>query len=206
MQVLYEKKETNILKTIYLFRHSKPDRNFKGCDERMPLSEEGRGLLQKLLEKLKPVRVQKIFASPYLRAYETAMAIGENVIKDDRLIERKIGRKETFTKETWLKQYTDCDFSNEGGESFRAVRSRMTEAINEILEQMAEGEAVAIVSHAAAICAYLQQFCEIEVTDADKKYRKIQYKDKVLLEGEIHTPSCFKLIFESGLSDISYFH
>lgn len=117
---------------------------------------------------------------------------------DNRLIERKIGEHSAFTKEMWLCQYRDADCKPEGGESFREVRCRMTEALGEILAQTPDGGAVVVVSHAAAICAYLQQFCRIEVTDVEHKLRRITFQGKIVLDGAIRTPSAFVLGFENG--------
>ncbi len=81
----------------------------------------------------------------------------------------------------------------------------MTAAISDILTQTKDGEAAAVVSHAAAICAYLQQYCTITVTDAGKKLRRITFSGATVLNGPISTPSCFVLRFEDGvLSGIEY--
>ena len=62
------------------------------------------------------------------------------------------------------------------GESFREVNARMSACIRDILSHLPDGETALIVSHAAAICAYLQGFCTVEVTDAEQKLRKISFQ------------------------------
>lgn len=195
------------MKTLYLFHHSKPDQTSKLDNSLIPLSEEGRLALPALLGRIGDLdKNAPVFSSPYRRAYDTALLISGCVVRDGRLTERQTGSRETFTKELWAGQYTDCDLKNTGGESFREVRERMTEAINEILDQIPDSGSSVIVSHAAAICAYLQQFCRVEVVDVGSRHRKITQGGRVVLDGVIHAPSCFKLVFEEGylLSRVSY--
>lgn len=192
------------MKTIYLFRHSKPDKYSTMENENIPLSLEGKTLIKNLMDKLSITSGIKVFSSPYTRAVQTAEIMSHKIILDTRLTERRIGNTETFTKELWMKQYVDLDVKNDNGESFRMVQKRMQSAINDILIELTEGESVAVVSHAAAICAYLQQYCEIKVTDADTKQRRITFNNEIVHDGILSAPSCFKLSFDKELSAISY--
>ncbi len=193
------------MKTIYLFRHAKPEPQGHYSNRDIPLSSEGRKLIRNLVERLQLDENLRIYTSSYRRAYETGELIGRDLIADERLIERNIGTKETFTKEIWRGQYTDSTLCNAHGESFAEVRQRVLAVINEILHKMQSGESVAVVSHAAAICAYLQQFCEVTVTDADTKQRKIMWGHNVVMEGKLQSPSCFKLVFDRNLKEIAYY-
>lgn len=184
------------MKTIYLFRHSAPDRQSTAANSQIPLAADGKAAAKRFWNKIRPSEAVAVYSSPYRRAYETAEAIGQSIATDERLIERETGERSTFTIQAWARQYTDCDFANAGGESFRTVRTRMTAAISDILTQTKDGEAAAIVSHAAAICAYLQQYCAVTVTDMDKKLRRITFSGATVLDGPISTPSCFVLRFE----------
>lgn len=192
------------MKTVYLMRHSIPEKDQSIENENIPLSLEGKILAKNIFDKLSISSNCKIYSSPYLRAKQTAEAFSSNIIIDDRLIERKIGDKSTFTKEIWTKQYSDLDAANKNGESFRMVRERMNKFMNTLIENMGDGETVIVVSHAAAICAYLQQFCEIKVTDIDTKARHIIFHDKTVLDVKVNTPSCFILHFDEVLESISY--
>ena len=73
----------------------------------------------------------------------------------------------------------------------------MTATINEIVSTIQDGNTVAIISHAAAICAYLLNWCSIEVVDEQKKLRKITHKGAVVMNGKITTPSAFVLEFDN---------
>lgn len=193
------------MKTIYLFRHSAPDRQSTVANSQIPLTADGKAAAARFWSKIKPSEAVAVYSSPYRRAYETAEAIGQSISTDERLIERETGERSTFTMQAWARQYTDCDFANAGGESFRTVRARMTAAIGDILAQTKDGEAAAVVSHAAAICAYLQQYCTVTVTDTDKKLRRITFSGATVLDGPISTPSCFVLRFEDEvLKEIKY--
>ncbi len=195
------------MKTLYLFHHSKPDKASKLDNSLIPLSEEGKTALLALLGRIGDLdKNAPVFSSPYRRAYETALLISGCAVRDSRLTERQSGLGETFTKELWAGQYTDCDLKNTDGESFLEVRKRMAEAINEILDRIPGSGSAVIVSHAAAICAYLQQFCRIEVVDTDSRRRKITHGGRVILDGVICAPSCFRLMFEEGYVPSSISH
>lgn len=192
------------MKIIYLFRHSIPDKNSTLLNECIPLSQDGVNLVKQLVNKI-PIRLPiKVFSSTYVRAKQTAELITGDVITDIRLIERKIGNKVTFTKDLWAKQYINKDIKNDNGESFRMVQRRMNEVMNDILSKMCDDESVVVVSHAAAICAYLQQYCKINVIDIETKHRKIIFNNKTVLDGIMQTPSCFVLTFDDELTSVSY--
>ena len=105
------------MKKIYLFRHSNPDKTSTLQNEYIPLSQEGKDLAKQLVDKLPVTSPIKVFSSPFIRAKQTADTFSFDVITDARLIERKVGNKNTFTKDLWAKQYTDIDAKNDSGES-----------------------------------------------------------------------------------------
>ena len=143
-------------------------------------------------------RISDVYSSPYLRAVQTAEAFGMKVSVDDRLHERTIGRPEAFTKDLWELQYHDRALKLAGGESFLEAGRRMRLAMTDILSGLRNGQSAVVVSHAAAICAYLMEFasCEITVTDIETGTRKIVWKDRTLCDGPIPMPSYFVLTFE----------
>lgn len=194
------------MKTVFLIRHSEPQK-IKGLPtEQIPLSDRGEALTEELFccEVFRDVR--KVYASPYKRAYDTAAHLGMEITVDSRLRERELGDKTTLNAAFWGHQYQNHDFKNKDGESFNEVKARMTACVDEILQAMHDGEKVAVVSHAAAICAYLLNFCKIKVLDPAKKIREITYREKVILSGGIDTPSGFVLEFEDGqLQEVMYF-
>lgn len=120
----------------------------------------------------------------------TAQLLSPSVEIIDDFKERIIGiAKEDF----WYRQYTDYDFKNEGGESLNDVKKRMAHAMGEVLSKTRDGEITLIVSHATAICSYLLNYCEIEVTDATTKSRRITFHKQELLNGIFNPADYFIL-------------
>ena len=184
------------MKTVILMRHSEPIKDRTMPTEAIPLSEQGHSKAQALfaLDVFRPVKA--VYSSPYRRAYSTAEKGNMPVTVDVRLRERELGNPETLNGAFWNRQYEDYDYKNADGESLNDARKRMTAAMGEILFAMQDGDAVAVVSHAAAICAFLLNWCTVGVVDAQKKLRKITYNGATVLNGRIATPSAFILEFE----------
>ena len=185
------------MKTVILIRHSEPVKDRTMPTEELPLSEQGHIKAQKLFSLDVFPSVEAVYTSPYRRAYSTAEKLSKRLIVDDRLRERELGRPETLNAEFWSRQYEDHSYKNVDGESLNDTKERMTSAINEIVSTIQDGNTVAIISHAAAICAFLLNWCSIEVVDEQKKLRKIMHNGTTVLNGKIATPSAFVLEFEN---------
>lgn len=185
------------MKTIILIRHSEPVKDRTMPTARLPLSEQWHIKAQELFSLEDFRSVDSVYTSPYQRAYSTAEKLSERLNVDERLRERELGDPNTLNAEFWSRQYEDHDYKNVGGESLNDTAKRMTAAVSEIISTMKDGDTVAIVSHAAAICAFLLNWCSIEVTDKEKKLRRITYNGDVVLDGKIATPSAFVLEFEN---------
>ena len=177
-----------MMKKILLMRHSIPE----SCDlptALIPLSEEGKALARSRKELFSDV--DKCYASPYCRAFETAkLLFAGAVIVKDQLHERLVGDAQAGV---WLRQYQDHDFCCPGGESLNMVRVRMKDVINEILQELSDGDTALVVSHATAICSYLLNYCEIEVADAASKSRIIKYHGQEISVGKINPTDYFEL-------------
>lgn len=185
------------MKTIILIRHSEPIKDRTMPTAELPLSEQGHMRARELFSLDFFRSVEAAYTSPYRRAYSTAEKLRERLHVDVRLRERELGNPDTLNAAFWKRQYEDHDYKNVDGESLNDTKERMTAAIDEIFSTMQDGETVAIVSHAAAICAFLLNWCTIEVIDEQKKLRKITYQGSVVMNGVIATPSAFVLQFEN---------
>ena len=185
------------MKTIILVRHSEPIKDRTIPTEELPLSEQGHIKAQELFSLDIFRSVEAVYTSPYRRAYSTAEKLNKRLLVDDRLRERELGNPETLNAEFWNRQYEDHNYKNVDGESLNDTKERMTSAINEIISMIQNGDTVAVVSHAAAICACLLNWCSIEVVDEQKKLRKITHKGAVVMNGKITTPSAFVLEFDN---------
>lgn len=180
-----------------LIRHSEPVKDRTVPTEALPLSELGHIKAHELFLLDAFRSVEAVYTSPYRRAYSTAEKLSERLNVDERLRERELGDPNTLNAAFWSRQYEDHDHKNVDGESLNDVRERMTSAMRDILSTMADGSTVAVVSHAAAICAFLLNWCTIEVMDGQKKLRKITHKGAVVMNGKIAAPSAFVLEFEN---------
>lgn len=184
------------MKTILLIRHSEAIKDRTMPTGELPLSDQGHRKAQELFALDVFRSVKAVYTSPYRRAYTTAEKLNRSFMVDDRLRERDLGNPETLNAAFWNRQYMDYDYKNENGESMNDTRKRMSLAVHEIISMMKDGDTIAIVSHAAAICAFLLNWCSIEVMDEQKKVRKITHNGSVVLSGKIATPSAFILAFE----------
>lgn len=171
----------------------------------LPLSERGIIRAQKLFSLDIFRSVSAVYSSPYQRAFSTAEKLRVCFSTDYRLRERELGNPQTLDADFWEHQYENHDYKNSDGESLNDTRERMTLAVGEILSTMRDGETTAVVTHAAAICAFLLNECSIEVVNASKKIRRIMHHGNTVLNGKIAAPSAFILNFENDrLCSINY--
>ncbi len=185
------------MKTVILMRHSAVEKMPHIHPNDTPLSLRGEMLAERIFIHNELLKVCYVYASPYKRAYDTARMSGRQVISDSRLVEREWGDPTTMEASFWERQYLDHDFKNLNGESLNEVKARMTSFVNELLLKMHEGETAAIVSHAGAICAYLLNFCNVTVLNAQEKIREISFGGNVIHSGKFKTPSAFILKWEN---------
>ena len=183
------------MKTIYLFRHAEPLRLADIHQEEWPLSPKGHDMA----EALKTLNgAARMYASPLLRAVQTAQHTGLPLTVDPRLQERKTGNATPDMGDCWLRQYEDGTFKCPDGESFDEVGQRMQACLEEILAALGDGQAAIVVSHAAAICAYLKRFCTIRVTDRPSKTRAILWQERTVYAGNLPPMAGFALRFRQG--------
>lgn len=131
---------------IWLVRHADCYRDLTTTED-PPLSALGRQQAARLAERVRRVRHAAVYSSPYRRAIETASAITGDVREDRRLVEMEleVGEDEDF------------NFT----EDAEAVVTRMRSVMDEIAARHA-GHRVVVVSHGAAIIAYLADVLHLE--------------------------------------------
>ena len=125
----------------------------------IPLSANGRWQAERLADALRDEPIKAIYASDLTRAWETAHYVGRSsgvtVTKEEALRERGFGVFEgkTFAdiesllpdqSMRWRKR--DPDFAPDGGETLKALRSRVVSAA-ERLAALHPGELIALVAH-----------------------------------------------------------
>ncbi len=191
------------MKTVFLLRHAEPEQLQDIPGDLWPLSERGRQQAQAFLARAELGDVSQVYASPLTRALETAQHAGVLVQVDERLRERIPGEASSEMGDCWLRQYMEPGFKCPGGESFDEVGMRMSASVEDILTAMMEGEQSLVVTHAAAICAYLMRFGTVQVIDRTQKLRKISLVGKSVYTGNIPPLCCFRLEFLRAICWIS---
>src|SRR5579864_5031409 len=131
---------------VWLVRHADCYRDMTTTED-PPLSALGRQQASRLAERVRRVRHTAVYSSPYRRAMETANAITADVRPDKRLVEMELE----------IRQDGTVDFIEDG----EAVITRMRAVIDEIAAQHA-GHRVVVISHGAAIIAYLAHVLQLE--------------------------------------------
>jgi 2,3-bisphosphoglycerate-dependent phosphoglycerate mutase len=131
---------------IWLIRHADCYQDLVDPSD-PPLSAVGRDQAKRLAERVRAAKPAAIYSSPYRRAIETARTISDDVHVDDRLIEMALEVGE--------------DGSLDLREPPSGVSDRMREMIDEIIA-LHPGERVVVVSHGAAIIAYLSDVLRLE--------------------------------------------
>ena len=131
---------------VWLVRHADSYRNGTASED-PPLSSIGRDQAKRLAERVKRAQPAAVYSSPYRRALETARAITDQVHVDDRLVEVALEIDENGA----------LDFKEPADQA----AARLTAAIDEMLGKH-EGGRVIVVSHGAAIVAFLTDVMKLE--------------------------------------------
>jgi broad specificity phosphatase PhoE len=163
---------------LYLVRHGATqltaEDRFSG-DIGVDLSEEGRGQVARLAERLRYEGIRAIYCSPFSRTVETARIIGGPCGLEpamcDGLREISHGHWEGLTRQdvearfaseysAWEQDPFTC--APEGGESGVSVLARALPAVREIIVRHA-GERILAVSHKATIRILLSSVLGFDV-------------------------------------------
>ena len=151
---------------LYLARHGESTGNAERLifgQRDYPLTEKGRAQARALGRSLEGARIERVVASPLIRALETARLAHPNaaIETDARLMEQFMGRWEGLTEaevladnaplwEAMLADWTRDQAAPPGGESYSALSARVSLAVSEII---ARGEDTLIVTHAGVLAA-----------------------------------------------------
>ena len=192
---------------VYLIRHAdtideKGIRNTKETSQMINkkeiLSIKGEEDSKRLSKNEELKNIDTIWCSSYVRAKQTAKYIAEEnnlqINLDDRLNERKLGNleeiaifmKDKKTRDPSQEQLLYPKFKTSDGESAEDTNKRMTEFLNECLNEN-KGKKIAIVSHGGSIKFLLLNWCKVN------ENMKLEYKDKEL---NVTSPSLLKLTFK----------
>ena len=200
----------DILKTIYLIKHSGPFVNIKNYEDyenvlwedynrNMILSTEGEKRAEELCNIEELDNVDRIFTSNSVRAIATAKYLAEknNIkIELDKRIDERIFGVETLNdlpKDFNKLSFDDKNFKMEKGESFNEVDSRFINFINDLLEQ--DSNKNVLVIHGLILLSYLETICDFSF---DGNIFDIKYKNKVIINGNPKSPSVYKITYNDN--------
>ena len=147
--------------TVYFIRHAKPDFSVK--DDRLrPLTEAGLIASLEVTRVLREHKLDRIFSSPYKRAYDTVLDLSTKRNLPITMIE---DFRERRVDSVWVddfidfskRQWTDFDYKLRDGESLREVQQRNINALRGLLDQH-EGEHFAIGTHGTAMSTIFNHF------------------------------------------------
>lgn len=180
---------------LILIRHGEPDESVKGkCYGRLNvgLSEAGRMQIQTKLNSIPDLSAQALYASPLLRAVETAAIVGarlglETTISPE-LQEISFGRLENLSYrqieelypqeyKLWMERPTEIQFPD--GESFSQMKERVLEFERSLLRSN-EGQAVVLVSHGGVnriILAHALGIADERIFRMDQAYAAVNIID-----------------------------
>ena len=152
---------------IYIARHGETAWNAENkiCGRTdIPLNERGIEQAKLLAERLTDVRIDRIIASPMIRARQTAQAVAEkyglHITLDERLIEQNFGIYEGKDRKDpdYLANKRMFAYRYPGGESQMDVAYRVYGLIGELKEKYPD-EHVLLVCH-GGVCRVLRTYFE----------------------------------------------
>ena len=151
---------------IYLIRHGETvcnrENKFAGHYD-TELTDTGREQAERTGEFMKSIKLDAVYSSDLVRAYETAEFTakpqGITVVKTDKLRELAVGIWEgvpyDFVVAAYpeqIKEWRECavDIRFGGGETMRELNTRILSAVEELAEK-SDGKNIAVVTHATPI-------------------------------------------------------
>ena len=164
---------------LYIIRHGETEWNkekkLQGQSD-VPLNEYGRELAKITAEALKDVVFDEIYASPLIRALETARIIKAerniNVKTDDRLKEISFGVFEGVPSNELGEQFSnfffapECYVPAEDGESYEELCIRAGKFLEEVIYPLKNTDkTVLIVAHGATNKALMLHLNKITIKD-----------------------------------------
>lgn len=162
---------------IYIVRHGQTEYNINGRFGgriNVPLNENGEKEARILKEKLSGIKFDKVYSSPLIRTLKTAEIItDENIIKDDRIIERSNGDLEGRLKSE-IKDLPDFNDPNETRyniENIVPFRERINSFFEDITSEDSD-ENILVVTH-AGVGIYARVYFEGEPEDKNYQSYKL---------------------------------
>lgn len=176
---------------LYLMRHGKTLFNEKNivqgwCDSL--LTEASIQEATKLQERFASFQIHKVYASPTMRARQTAHCVVPSlpIKQKSQLMEINYGYLEGESAQTLALFYPNrYDFEHfegfAGGESYHQAGPRFMQGMRDIVAKASEGEHILVVSHGAIMTWFLHQLdASITTKVPNLHYAHLTY------DGEFH--------------------
>lgn len=201
---------------IYLVRHGQTEWNLQGrWQGQMDSNLTALGLSQAkaVAARLKHLQFDALYSSDLGRTYKTAKEIaaitGHEIVKDERLRERRGGIMEGNTLDEAKAKFPehfevelherDADFTFPGGESELELRDRAMDALT-ALAQRHPGERIVAVSHGAILNTFLRYVLGTQPTSW--RFRLNNCGLSVVTYGDFHdSPWLVNTLNETGYLD-----
>lgn len=205
MDIFFKKIENQEINTLYLIRHSKPDKEIQKKhnedkqrqNEAIPLSKEGKETMELWMENLQLPKPQIILSSSYQRAKETGEFFSQRyqlpLIVDERVGERKLGKDDI--PDLWSLQLQDWNKKPTEGESLLEVQNRMWEGISSYLEH----PTLLVISHGFSITALLMKWAQLKDFDSLTKKRTFLFRENCFFDDVLGFPDGFCIRFQRGI-------
>lgn len=198
---------------IYFVRHCEStanrDRIIQGTSE-FDITELGKSQLKALTKRFENIHIDKIYSSPLIRTYKTALAIkGERDIeieKDRGFIEFNFGNIQGMSHEDCRKIYPEhyevfktrfYDMDAPGGETYRQFYKTAWNALQRVLLEN-EGKTVAIASHGGTLRAI---FTRLLFDDVTRVYETSPVVNTAVFEVDFYEDGTFEIL---GMNDDSH--
>lgn len=197
---------------IYLIRHSESIDDIENCYGGIAdfdLTENGKNKVKKCSKQICAYGIEKIYTSPYKRAYQTAQILNENINVDLKIIDdirelnshgvmsgvNKELAKNIFSYVLQKEEYKNTGYylgrTFLGGEDIEEFDKRVKEAINFIIRDSKGLNSIAIVTHGGVHRSIFKN-----ILNVNKKIEKIEDVAITTLE---YDNSKFKIIETKGI-------
>ena len=124
---------------VYLIRHAQSRPSSRIAEPKWPLSVVGSQQAERLARLLEPLRIARLYSSPYVRCLNTiqpfASRVGLDIVVKDDLRERNLanGVRIDF-QEVWDRSWADFAFALPECESSFQAQNRFVRAVREITQ------------------------------------------------------------------------
>ena len=165
---------------LYVARHGETPWNAEGkiCGRTdLPLTERGQAQARALAERMAEAAIDRIIASPMIRAQQTAAAVSERlgipVQTDPRLIEQDFGIYEGLDRNDpgFLENKRQFAYRYPGGESMMDVAYRIYGLIEDLKGKYPD-ENILLVCH-GGVCRVVRTYFEDMTNEAYFRYSEI---------------------------------